>query len=110
MRRVVFIAWAFSLSDDESSEQQSLIVGTMISVSLRTKSAPREFLTGPMGAETTGRFLLDRVRKLLVVGSRSLEDGRRFPSSPARKVSIAAMFMLNCGSKRGDNGSEVVVV
>ena len=80
------------MSDDESSEQQSLIVGTIISVSLRTKSGPREFLTGPMGPETTGRFLLDRVRKLLVVGSLSFDDGRRFPSSPARKVSISAVL------------------
>lgn len=84
---MVFLACAFSLSDEESSEQQSLIVGTMMSVSLRTKSAPREFLTGPMGPDMTGRFLLDRK---LVVGSRSLEEGRRLPSSPARKVSIVS--------------------
>lgn len=55
IRLVVFFAIEASFSRRDSSEPQSLIPGTMMKVSLRVKSAPREFLMGPIGPEIVGR-------------------------------------------------------
>jgi hypothetical protein len=88
IRLVVFLASVFSLSDNDSSDAQSLMVGTMIKVSLRVKSGPREFFMGPMGAEMTGRFRLP-LKTLAGVGSRSREEA--LFSKPARMASIVVI-------------------
>lgn len=51
--------------EPELSVSQSLMASTMTSLSLRIRSAPLEFLTGPMGAEMRGRLLFPRPRILL---------------------------------------------
>ena len=86
IRRVAFLASTSSLPGSDSFDPQSLMAGTVIRVSLRVKSGPREFLMGPMGAEMTGRFRLTRVRMFAGVGSRSL-DGTLL-SRPAREESM----------------------
>lgn len=48
----------------ELSVSQSLMASTIISLSLRIRSAPLEFLTGPMGAEMRGRLFFPRPRIL----------------------------------------------
>lgn len=89
IRLVVFLASVFSLSDNDSSDTQSLMVGTMIKVSLRVKSGPREFFMGPMGAEMTGRFRLPLEKTLAGVGIRNREEA--LFSKPARRASIVVI-------------------
>lgn len=48
----------------ELSVSQSLMASTIISLSLRIRSAPLEFLTGPIGAEMRGRLFFPRPRIL----------------------------------------------
>lgn len=48
----------------ELSVSQSLMASTIISLSLRIRSAPLEFLTGPIGAEMRGRLFFSRPRIL----------------------------------------------
>lgn len=51
----------------ELSVSQSLMASTIISLSLRIRSAPLEFLTGPMGAEMRGRLFFPRPRILFLL-------------------------------------------
>lgn len=93
-RRVAFLASTFSLSDNGSSEPlQSLMVGTMMRVSLRVKSGPRELLTGPIGPEITGRFFFPCEKTLDGVGRRSREEDLWKPVL-FRKASIVVVVVF----------------
>lgn len=79
MRLAAFLAatiFSFSLGgrSSDSSDPQSLIPGTMVKVSLRVKSGPREFLTGPIGPEMTGRW---GPRRLVMFDGSLEEEGVR---------------------------------